>query len=161
MLFRSLQFTDTGLITGVHVLSIPQTLRSNELKSSQAAKLPSDIANARGRRCERAYVDLEAVYPNESTEYCFEELRAIKRGWTQQQWKLKAESPLRIVSGNVQRTPEGDGSKFDDIKNITKEMQNVHMEDKSMTMADPKPPKQKRIKVREVKQETQTGEGHV
>ena len=53
------------------------------------------IVNAKTGRIERVFVDLEAVYPNvndTNEEYCFEELRAKHRGWIEKDWKPKKNS---------------------------------------------------------------------
>ena len=48
--------------------------------------------NARTGRSERVHVNLEAVYPNYgepgAEEFCFEELRAARRGWLHFDWKM-------------------------------------------------------------------------
>lgn len=48
------------------------------------------------------FVDLESVYPdyrNPAHEVSFEELRAIKRGWMNKNWRAQKE-PLQQISGN-------------------------------------------------------------
>jgi checkpoint serine/threonine-protein kinase len=108
-------------------------------------------------------VNLEAIYPNAQEEYSFEELRARKRGWMDRKWQRKPPSPLRPVLENIQRSPTKDGSEqMLDIENLSQEFHmKATVEDTSNQPLDlthaVKPPKQKRIKVREVKQETQTG----
>lgn len=59
--------------------------------------------NPRTGRRERVFVDLESVYPdcsNPAHEMSFEELRAIKRGWMDKNWR-KEKKPLAQISGNA------------------------------------------------------------
>ncbi|KAJ6141568.1 hypothetical protein N7470_009958 [Penicillium chermesinum] len=61
-----------------------------------------EAVNPRTGRRERVFVHLEAVYPdrhNPAHEVSFEELRAIKRGWMNKNWKAQKE-PLQQISGN-------------------------------------------------------------
>lgn len=74
------------------------------------------VVNPRTGKIERVFVNLEAVYPepnNPGVEFCFEELRAARRGWLQQDWRVQKEvakepehPPLVITSSfSVQIDP--------------------------------------------------------
>ncbi|KAE8350022.1 Mad3/BUB1 homology region 1-domain-containing protein [Aspergillus coremiiformis] len=74
--------------------------------SMQSKQVPEhrvrEAINPRTGRRERVFVDLGAVYPDDrdpSIEVSFEELRAIRRGWMDKQWRPHKE-PLRQISGN-------------------------------------------------------------
>jgi checkpoint serine/threonine-protein kinase len=110
-------------------------------------------------------VNVEAVYPNEKEEYSFEELRARSRGWGGREWREKKSSTfLKEASVNAQRSPRRQykSSASVDVENLTQELQakvNLNVDesqDTSQPSLNAKPQKQKRLKIREVKQETQT-----
>ncbi|KAF7717748.1 Uncharacterized protein PECH_007697 [Penicillium ucsense] len=84
--------------------------KSNPISPSDSPKGPKKVPdhhvkealNPRTGRRERVFVDLEAVYPdphNPLNEVSFEELRAMRRGWTSKDWGIQKE-PLRPISGN-------------------------------------------------------------
>ncbi|KAJ5088378.1 Mad3/BUB1 homology region 1 [Penicillium angulare] len=84
---------------------------NNHHQESQALSAPEEIpehhvreaVNPRTGRRERVFVDLEAVYPdrkNPEHEISFEELRAMRRGWTSKNWR-KQKEPLQQISGNA------------------------------------------------------------
>lgn len=79
----------------------------------------------------------------------------MDRDWSQ------AQSPLKSISGNANRPrtqPEVDPA---DVENLTQSFQGTSLIDTStqsmVGMPDSRPTKPRRMKVREVKQETQTG----
>ncbi|KAJ6029205.1 hypothetical protein N7444_012192 [Penicillium canescens] len=62
-----------------------------------------EAVNPRTGRRERVFVDLKSVYPdrkNPAYEMSFEELRSIRRGWMDKNWK-KQKEPLQQISGNA------------------------------------------------------------
>ncbi|KAJ5102675.1 hypothetical protein N7532_003204 [Penicillium argentinense] len=62
-----------------------------------------EAVNQRTGRRERVFVDLESVYPdrqNPTHEVSFEELRAMRRGWMNKNWRTQKE-PLKQISGNA------------------------------------------------------------
>lgn len=129
-------------------------------------------------------MDLESVYPSESNlEFSFEELRAMSRGWTQKDWRpQKVTSPLNATTGNASMKSKSRVQKSkepEDVENLTQAFQQkAHISGEanaSFGVGDvstqsivgmpesemPPPPlpgrlKQKKLKIREVKQETQT-----
>lgn len=112
---------------------------------------------------ERAFVKFESVYPNDGEEMSFEELRALSRGWMNKDWTPVAQNPMRPSSGNAMspRKPLAFAEPAD-IENLSQSFQQkVEISDTStqslVGMPESNPAKQKRLKVREVKQETQTG----
>jgi len=118
--------------------------------------------NPRTGRAERVFVNIESIYPNDQDEFSFEELRAKRRGWAEQDWRRKIGAPLQTSPGNrrqakkVQKAVEPE-----DIENLTSTFQQKSdLEDppsqSTADFSDTKPSKEKRKKVREVKQETQT-----
>ena len=68
------------------------------------------MTNARTGKVECVYVDLRAVYPNDndpSEEMSFEEIRARSRGWLNMDWtaeKEKSPSPELAASESSQQT---------------------------------------------------------
>ena len=106
---------------------------------------------------------MEAVYPDfpdETVEYSFEELRALRRGWLNKAW-TPAQSPLRSISGNSQKRGKPLDVTLSDIENLTHEFKDTSLINTStqsiVGMPGSKPTKARRMKIREVKQETQTG----
>ena len=104
---------------------------------------------------------MAAVYPNEQEEYSFEELRAMRRGWSQKDWRKKAANPMRSISGNAQpETSSVRSVESVDVENLNESFQqNLSLVDtstQSMVGMPPPKPKLKRTKTREVKQEVQT-----
>ena len=109
-------------------------------------------------------MNLEAVYPNEQEEYSFEELRAMSRNWSGRTWGHKKASPLQGASGNASRSPKPQHQSPDnvDVENLSEELQTKAVlsenstQDVSQPALEAKPKKERRLKVREIKQETQT-----
>ena len=105
---------------------------------------------------------MKAVCPNNEEEFSFEELRAMSRGWANREWRRKPASTMRSVSGNAQRSPQLPLSSDPvDVENLSQCFhQNLSIIDTStqsmVGMPEPKLAKQRRLKVREVKQEVQT-----
>ncbi|KAL3456747.1 Mad3/BUB1 homology region 1-domain-containing protein [Aspergillus heterothallicus] len=119
-----------------------------------------EAINPRTGRRERVFVDLAAVYPdykNPNHEVSFEELRAIKRGWMDIHWRSQKE-PLRQISGNATQTDENHidetlPEQFDEklsMKNADEVASSQPLE------SDTKAAKARKLKIREVKAETQT-----
>lgn len=119
------------------------------------------------------FVNLEAVYPNQSDpslEMSFEELRAARRGWSSKSWRRNTPpKALRESAGNKQQQhqqPEntihiGKLSRVDelaqDLKNKASLSDNATETLSSFDEGKPeKQQKSKKMKVREIKQETQT-----
>jgi len=125
------------------------------------------VINPRTGRAERVFVSIEAVYPNERQEFSFEELRAMRRGWASRDWKRQPQSPLRPTAGNrnAPQTDSTTSTKEEDKMKIKAteptDVENLSLHDVStqstMGMPETKAVKQRRIKIREVKQEVQTG----
>jgi checkpoint serine/threonine-protein kinase len=101
----------TGLmvigVTSLYVQSLAQ--QSHSLASDAPVKPP---------RPERVFVNLEAVYPNAPAgddEFCFEELRARRRGWLDRNWREQTRSvenkdeqvdPIPVVRPSTPQRPE-------------------------------------------------------
>ncbi|KAL1846654.1 protein kinase [Paecilomyces lecythidis] len=126
-----------------------------------------EAVNPRTGRRERVFVDLEAVYPdrrNPSFEISFEELRAIKRGWMDKDWRQK--KPLKQISGNAScREPVvaddqencPNGVLAENVNKLTiKEDRRLSTASRLEEDRDVKAAKAKKIKVKEIKGETQT-----
>jgi checkpoint serine/threonine-protein kinase len=108
------------------------------------------------------FVDLDAVYPdykNPNHEVSFEELRAIKRGWMDMDWRAQKE-PLKQISGNATQTEDPQVDKI--LPEQFKQKLNLKNADEAASSQHPetdaKGVKARKLKVREVKAETQTGE---
>ncbi|KAL8638572.1 MAG: hypothetical protein Q9228_004289, partial [Teloschistes exilis] len=129
------------------------------------------IMNPKTGRVERVFVNLEAVYPNPDNpaeEYSFEELRAKSRGWLNRDWAaekkreerqkllsrrderrsspLEIEDPSALIRGN---------KKEQSISQDTTEQSVEPLPVEDMTQGT-RARKSRRIKVMEVKGETQT-----
>jgi checkpoint serine/threonine-protein kinase len=113
------------------------------------------------------------VYPNANDpteEFSFEELRAINRGWAARDWRKEPASPLRMISINIQPSPpqsaeaqEGQAEKlglevkYNPILDDENSSRIRPLAEQQLEVKETKPAKAKRLKVREIKQETQTG----
>ncbi|KAE8373093.1 Mad3/BUB1 homology region 1-domain-containing protein [Aspergillus bertholletiae] len=142
--------------------------QNSHLKESMQSKhVPEhrvrEAVNPRTGRRERVFVNLDAVYPdytNPNIEVSFEELRAMRRGWMDKKWRPHKE-PLRQITGNENSIG------VDPIRALPEEF------DEKLTMRDAdisarqqvsevdahheaKAGKARKLKLREVKQETQT-----
>jgi checkpoint serine/threonine-protein kinase len=127
--------------------------------------------NSKTGKAERVFVNLEAVYPNpadHSEEMSFDELRATYRGWANKNWRKESMRTLRAISGNAQSSPPSLTNAA--IEKISKDLEKKVSLDgnESSQQSTPagnsqgpsqevKPTKQKKMKMREIKQETQTG----
>ncbi|KAL4867262.1 hypothetical protein BDV12DRAFT_171594 [Aspergillus spectabilis] len=125
-----------------------------------------EAINPRTGRRERVFVDLDAVYPdykNPNIEVSFEELRAIKRGWMVKNWRTQKE-PLKPVSGNA--IPGETNALKSSGHNVDKALQKLTLNDtdgralqQTIDLEKPqdgKAAKARKLKLREVKAETQT-----
>ncbi|ETI28677.1 hypothetical protein G647_01128 [Cladophialophora carrionii CBS 160.54] len=146
-------------------------------------KHASLVVNPRTGRAERVFVNLEAVYPPDSNiEFSFEELRAMSRGWALKARRPQRElSPLNPATGNPTAKSRSKVTKSQepaDIENLTHSFQHKadlnKQPDSSFSVCDVSTQsmvgmpeadsressqllkKERRLKVREVKQETQT-----
>lgn len=120
-----------------------------------------EAINPRTGRRERVFVNLEAVYPdymNSNNEMSFEELRALSRGWMQKDWR-SAKVPLKQVSGNIPSA----------VSQPTKGIENSHVKElpvpvnlKSVSDEgyEGKSGRPRKMKVLEVRGETQTSKEH-
>lgn len=141
-------------------------------KTNAVSTLPPVVANSKTGKPERVFVNLEAVYPNSadpSEEMSFDELRAIQRGWADRDWRKESMRTLHAISGNAQRSPPNltdavidklskDLEKRAVIDENEISQQSTPADDSQNQSQELKPLKQKRMKIREVKQETQTSE---
>ncbi|RDW93724.1 putative checkpoint protein kinase (SldA) [Aspergillus mulundensis] len=123
-----------------------------------------EAVNPRTGRKERVFVDLAAVYPdykNPNVEFSFEELRAMKRGWMDKDWRQKR--PLKQISGNaVQADPNSPDENAlpaefkEKLKLSGTDDHALNQPIMSEKAHDSKSGKGGKLKVREVKAETQT-----
>ena len=113
------------------------------------------------------------MYPNPNDpaeEFSFEELRAINRGWAARDWRTRPASPLWMISINIQPSPpqsaeaqEGQAEELGlEVKhNPVLDDENSNQirppAEQQQEVKETKPAKAKRLKVREIKQEAQTG----
>ena len=128
--------------------------------------------NSKTGRPERVFVNLEAVYPNPadpSDEISFDELRAIHRGWANKDWREENMRTLQAIAGNAQRLPPNlTDAAIDKLsKDLEKKaliydneccQQSTPANQSPIQSQELNPTKEKRKKVKEVKQETQTSE---
>jgi checkpoint serine/threonine-protein kinase len=134
------------------------------------------VVSARTRKNERVFADLEAVYPNPnaiSEEYSFDELRARQRGWLDMDWRterevhniedithgeseqpcssaeakpMKQKENIAFFSDQSQSSPDSNGAHLTSTDVI------LHKEDGR----DGRSGRPQKIKVKEIKLETQT-----
>ncbi|KAK5088770.1 protein kinase [Lithohypha guttulata] len=131
----------------------------NNASNLRSSKQPEPIVNPRTGRAERVFVDMDAVYTGNGDEFSFEELRALHRGWAGMNWRKNI--PVLRENANVRTTAEKYKSKEpEDLENLTacfdQKLDIVESTQSQDLVEQPKLPKQKKLKVREVKQETQT-----
>ncbi|KAJ9608679.1 protein kinase [Cladophialophora chaetospira] len=156
--------------------------QNKQSSSRDDPKQSSQVVNPRTGRVERVFVNLESVYPSESNvEFSFEELRAMSRGWSARDWRPKTRvSPLKSTNGNKTANPKSELKKShepEDIENLTNAFQQKAdisgLANSSFSICDistqsmvgmPQPDsqassqptkKERKMKVREIKQETQ------
>ncbi|KAK5046672.1 hypothetical protein LTR84_007433 [Exophiala bonariae] len=119
--------------------------RSTKSPSSNAtskdSRQTSTTVNPRTGRSEKVFVDIDAVYPaNSNTEYSFEELRAISRGWFKRDWKARPQSspkrvePLGESMGNL-TIVESPAAKFADLDDVENQSQSPQQEELSIQEA--------------------------
>jgi len=102
---------------------------------------------------------MDAVYTEQGEEFSFEELRALQRGWNGMNWRRPI--PVLKDNANSKTTPDDKykSKEPEDLENLTSTFERLdtteptHSQD---VFKENKAPKQKKIKLREVKQETQT-----
>ncbi|KKZ67850.1 hypothetical protein EMCG_06479 [[Emmonsia] crescens] len=145
----------------------PQAIIANNIPIPRNEK---ETVNPRTGKVERVFVNLEAIYPdpeNPHVEMSLEELRAFSRGWMDRDWSRQEKEPLKEISANVPyRDPPtryGEDGVDKSISTPLKEKlvihnQSPHLEDPhgAEVNRDCKGSKSRRLKVREVKGETQT-----
>lgn len=142
----------------------------NNVVSSTYAN-QQQIKNLRTGKVERVFVKLEAVYPNpddQNVEMSFEELRAKIRGWTDKDWVADNEHKA-FERSQSQGYIQGPGSIMQ--KNATEHLlQGVERSSDPQKLSEvrtdsvlnegarsQKGGRAKKLKIREVKAETQTG----
>jgi checkpoint serine/threonine-protein kinase len=139
-------------------------------KSDPIPSLSQPVVNSKTGKPERVFVNLEAVYPNAkdpSEEMSFDELRAMHRGWADRDWRKESMRALQAISGNAQRSPprltsavidklSKDLEKKASLEENESSQQSTPARDTQSQSQEAKPLKQKRMKIREIKQETQT-----
>ncbi|PGH19236.1 BUB protein kinase [Polytolypa hystricis UAMH7299] len=142
---------------------IPKNIPHNE----------KETVNPRTGKIERVFVNLEAIYPdrnNPSHEMSLEELRAASRGWLGKDWSQHRQQPLKEISGNgackdLTAQQKGVDSVDNALSSNLQEKLKIE-EDQAPSSEERmeavevnrevKGGKTKRLKVREIKGETQT-----
>lgn len=130
------------------------------------------MTNAKTGKIERVFVDLDAVYPNADNpdeEMSFEELRAQSRGWLNRDWgaERRAARQAASVLTSLPEPISSPASAIEDMGGNTQESQptieaalrtdsRVEAMSCKDTGREGKPARPKKIKVMEVKGETQT-----
>ena len=148
-----------------------QSLAKSNLAARESGPYPQNTVNARTGRLERVYVNLQAIYPDPSdpsTEMSLEELRAKSRGWLSKDWSKKENPPLKSSPLDVTREVscedvEGDSVDVLDASSFqgtvaTKDQENLDSIPKAKEMyREERPGRSRKLKVMEIKGETQTG----
>ena len=137
--------------------------------------------NAKTGKIERVFVNLEAVYPNPSDpkeELCFEELRARHRGWLDKDWTALRKSSLNgelelgerhslgLMANSQEEAAEIsepiDSLPVEDTEHaVTRDDADRESQNAKEGSCETRNGRSKKIRVMEVKVETQTGEGNV
>ena len=104
-------------------------------------------------------MNMDAVYTEDGEEFSFEELRALQRGWTGMSWRR----PIPVLKDNANSKAVVDGryksKEPEDLENLTSTFGRLDTAESTQSQEvfkENKAPKQKKMKLREVKQETQT-----
>lgn len=96
--------------------------------------------NARTGKLERVFVNLEAIYPNCSDpleEYCFEELRAAKRGWLSIDWSAKRSmQPQPVQPAGRTKKPKAFEIQRDDTLAIEPERIRIVTQQQTLALND-------------------------
>lgn len=129
------------------------------------------ITNPRTGKVERVFVNLEAVYPNpddQNEEMSFEELRAKIRGWTRREWEAENEhiaferSQSRehnpgacsiLLNKPIEYLPQG-LEQSSDLEKVSEVQTKSILDEEARSQKSGRP---KKLKIREVKAEVQTG----
>ncbi|KAL4945669.1 hypothetical protein BDV06DRAFT_184225 [Aspergillus oleicola] len=120
-----------------------------------------EAINPRTGRRERVFVDLDAVYPDykdPNIEVSFEELRAMRRGWMDKNWRASKE-PLKQISGNATQLEQEHGLPDQLQQKLTlkdTDSHALHQPIDSEKTQEARAGKARKTKMREVKAETQT-----
>ena len=130
------------------------------------------MTNPRTGKIERVFVNLEAVYPNPNDpneEISFEELRAQSRGWLNKDWgaeRRKAKQAASVPTPTAQAlsspalvidSPGGDTQESQPIPSVSQNTEGrVEATSGKEGAREGKPGRPKKMKVMEVKGETQT-----
>ena len=146
-----------------------QLSQAQESIPFQSSHPDQAVINPRTGKPERVFVNLDAVYPNPkdpSLEMSFEELRSANRGWMSKMWQRPGPKPLETIAGNKQSQrlkttiPETKHVEAlaDDLKNKASLAEETIQPQDSFDFkkVSEKPARPKRLKVREISQETQT-----
>ncbi|KAI1979244.1 protein kinase [Ophidiomyces ophidiicola] len=123
--------------------------------------------NARTGKAERVFVNLAAIYPdpkNPTYEMSLEELRALSRGWMNKDWSKQKKIALKETSSNKYKQPvtrvngKVPSNKLEPTgAPVTEECQLDKENHRAVEMCqDVKEEKPRKLKVREIKGETQT-----
>jgi checkpoint serine/threonine-protein kinase len=131
-----------------------------------------EVRNPRTGKIERVFVNLEAVYPNpndSNEEMSFEELRAQSRGWTSRNWAAeKLHKQVEDVGSKVSGG-DLDGQAADlllDLMHVQDGEHDSSVTETAVVRVDEMPEgssrvsrtgRTKKMKIMEVKAETQTG----
>lgn len=150
--------------------SSPGRLQAIIVNNIPLPRNEKETVNPRTGKVERVYVNLEVIYPdpdNPLVEMSLEELRAFSRGWMDKNWSKEEKEPLKEVSGNVPyRDPltHGEDGMVENMSTKLKEKLVVHEQSTqpddthgTEISCDGKGSKLRRLKVREIKGETQIG----
>ena len=129
------------------------------------------MTNSRTGKVESVFVDLRAVYPNDddpSEEMSFEEIRAQSRGWLNMSWTAEnKESPTHdvVASGSSQQTsdpPDVENVQHDidtsmeHANDTSEKVKSASNNSQESTAQETKVGRPKKMKIMEVKGETQT-----
>lgn len=103
---------------------------------------------------------MDAVYAEDGSEFSFEELRAHHRGWMQVDWRHEKVRILQENANPKTSTPTYKSRDPEDLENLTysfdQKLDITESTQSQESLKGGKAHKQKKIKLREVKQETQT-----
>ncbi|KAI9838511.1 MAG: hypothetical protein M1837_002437 [Sclerophora amabilis] len=148
-------------------------VKPSTIENLPPSKITSGREQVNGRtgKVERVFVDLEAIYPNaddHSEEWSIEELRAMHRGWVGRDWSKEKEQQIHLQTeisrdsvGPVEPNESTDlAAEFQGCGSLSKEgKQTTPTEEQKQKESEDnecRTGRLKKLKVKEIKGETQT-----
>ncbi|KAK2865007.1 hypothetical protein FQN49_004002 [Arthroderma sp. PD_2] len=137
--------------------------KDEPIQAIHVSQNTKERVDPRTGKIERVVVNLEAIYPdpnNPSLELSLDELRATSRGWMNKDWSRQRKGPLREIPQNAvsckdSAMNENDCGSDKYLSTALQEKLQINDEAQREISRDQKGGKVKKLKVKEVKGETQ------